>query len=291
MAEEENKITKETVGAPTVQTFTSDMVQVIEDGQGGLIKKIIEEQEKNETEKKNFSPQSRRNRTFVLLSLILILLSTALLAFIYIGKLGEVLPLPPSPELRAPIIYTDSTKTLLFDHLTNEQIVNRLLEESVRADIKQGAIEGIFGTENSKIVGLRRFITLIKSSFVPGDKTFVDDNFLLGSANGGTRNFFILLKVRSFVDIFTPMRDWEPAMFNELHGLFSEQIDQSTSYLLTKSFEDGIVDNKNARILYDNAGKPALMYVFADDHSVVIARDRDTINEVILRITGSQIKK
>ncbi|MBY0376486.1 hypothetical protein K2P96_00745 [Patescibacteria group bacterium] len=314
--EEENKKTdhpietsvvggkKEFTAPAAVQTFTSDMVQVIEDSQGGLIKKIIDEQEKHEIEKKNFSPQSKRNRTFVLLSLILILMGTAILAFLYIKKLGQSTPAPEIKNSIAPLIFSDQIKYLALDGLKNDQITEKLFEEASNTGVKVGGVEAIYGVENSKIVSLRRFITLLKSTFVPGDTTFVDDYFMIGAVNSGPKpvspsesvrpegkDLFILIKVRSFVDIFEPMRTWEPKMFSELHALYGQDINSNTSYLLTKSFEDGTIDNKNARILYDNLGNPALMYVFADDHSVVIARTKDAVNEVILRLTGSQIKK
>ena len=42
------------------------------------------------------------------------------------------------------------------------------------------ACEGIYLTENKQIIGLRRFITLIKGNFVPGaDPVYVSDNFLM----------------------------------------------------------------------------------------------------------------
>jgi len=80
-------------------------------------------------------------------------------------------------------------------------------------------------------------------------------------------------------------------MFYDLHGFFGIGITSETNYLLTKNFEDGIVENKNARILYDNEGKIILMYVFADDTSVVITDTQETVHEIMLRLASGQIKK
>lgn len=105
------------------------------------------------------------------------------------------------------------------------------------------------------------------------------------------KDLFLLLKVRSFTDVFNPLRTWENKMFSDLHGLFGVPINTYTSYLLTKGFEDGIVQNKNARILYSNEGEIVLMYVFADENSIIIANTEDAVREVILRLASSKIRK
>lgn len=290
--EEQNPIKKDAVNVPAVETFTNDMVKVIEDSQGGLIRKIIEEQEKHETEKKNFSPQSRRNKNFVLMSLVLILMAVALLAFIYIRKLDQVIPATNVPTVESnPIIFTEKTKLVPIDGLNSERIASALWQESNQANIKTGEIESIFTTENTKIVGLRRFTTLLKSAFVPGNSNLVSDQFLMGSVNRGTKGFFILLKVASFADVFEPMRSWEGTMFSELHLLTGQDLNPSTNYLLTKSFEDGFIENKNARILYDSSNTISLMYVFADENDVIISNSPNAIKEVMTRLASSQVKK
>lgn len=282
-----------------VETFTDDMVQVIEDSQGGLIKKIIQEQEKHEIEKKNYSPESKRNKAFMLVSSILILLTLGLLAFLYTRKGNEPVPLSNAQLQINSIIYTDKVKLETLDQLTKEQIADKFLEETNIAEIKGGEIEGIYGTENGKVVGLRRFTALIKGNFIPGDSSLVSDNFLMGTVSRDERpaaigqggDFFILLQVRSFIDAFTPMRVWENKMFSDLHIFFGLDLNATSSYLLTKNFEDGFIENKNARILYDAEGNFAMMYVFADEHSVVIAKSPNAVHEVMLRLASSRIKK
>ena len=87
------------------------------------------------------------------------------------------------------------------------------------------------------------------------------------------------------------MQNWESKMLYDLHGFFGVKLSPETNYLFTKSFEDGIVANKNARILRDNNGQIVLMYVFADDNSIVITNSENAVSEIILRLNSSQIKK
>ena len=48
--------------AKKVETYADDMAKAISGGQGGLIKKIIHEEEEKEALKKNISPESEKNK-------------------------------------------------------------------------------------------------------------------------------------------------------------------------------------------------------------------------------------
>jgi len=80
-------------------------------------------------------------------------------------------------------------------------------------------------------------------------------------------------------------------MFQDLHGFFYYELSPDNAYLLSKDFENGVVENKNARILYDKDGNVAMMYVFADENSVVIAKNKDAVHEMIVRLAQSKVKK
>jgi hypothetical protein len=299
--EEQNKVKKST---PAVETFTDDMVKVIEDDKGGLIKKIIKEQEAHEVERKNLSPQSRKNRTFILVGLILILFAVALLAFLFFKQNNQTIPLVINTTTQShSLIFTDTTIPLNIAGLDRDTIAQNITSEVQHSTIKESGIEAITPFENGKPIGLRRFVEIIKSSFDPSNLDLVSDNFLMGVVGGQPQrtpgaptiptsgnSFFILIKMRSFVDIFPLLNHWESKMFSELHGFFGLDSIPATSDLMTKSFTGGIIENKNARILYDDNGNIALMYVFADDQSVIIANNTDAVNQVILRLAGNQIK-
>ena len=75
--EKENKLKNK-----NVETYARDMVKAIESDKGGLIKKIIHEEEKHEAEKINLSPKSRKNRLFMFISIMLIFLALTVLVFL-----------------------------------------------------------------------------------------------------------------------------------------------------------------------------------------------------------------
>jgi hypothetical protein len=280
-----------------VRTYTEDMAEVLENDTQGLVRKIIHGAKEHEQEQENLSPESKKNKFFMIVSILLIALAVITLSF-FIFK-NSVSNTVPVLKQFVPIIFNDQSTYIEVSALNKDEIIQTVLNEVNATKVQVGGVEGIYLTENKQMIGLRRFIALIKSSFIPGDNTlFVNDNFLMGavqtglkSTSGAAGDFFILLKVRSNADIFNSLRLWEPNLLIDLHGFFGINVSSDTNYLFTKSFEDGIVENKNARILYDNNGKIVVMYIFADDNSIIITDSQEAAHEIILRLTSGQTKQ
>ena len=214
-----------------VQTFAEDMSKVLEDDKSGIIKKIIHEEEQHEIEKKNLSPESTKNRIFMLLSFLLIAISVGTLVFFFSKQ--EVPVVPVTPQF-TPIVYLDQSAVLDVKGLDKDKIIQNILNEINATKVKKSGVEGLYLSSDKKILGLREFINLIKGNFVPGnDPFFINDNFLMGVVNGETKDFFILLKMRSTADIFDALRAWENKMFADLHGFFGFDLTPENKYLLT----------------------------------------------------------
>ncbi len=275
------------------ETYAEDMAKVLENDKEGLVKKIIHGEEEHEQEKKNLSPESKKNKFFMFISFLLIFLALATLSFFFFKK--DINTVPVEKQF-VPIIFNDQSTFLEVLGLKKDEITQTVFNEVNTTKVQIGGVEGIYLTENKQIVGLRRFIALIKSNFAPdSNPLLVSDNFLMGSVLTGLKSatptagdFFILLKVRSTADIFDSLRIWENNLLTDLHKFFGINISSETNYLFKKDFTDGIVENKNARILYDKDGEIVLMYIFADDNSVIIANSQNAVHEIILRLASSQ---
>ena len=275
------------------QTYAEDMAKVLEGEQGGLIKKIINGEEEHEMEKRNLSSESIKNKFFMITGGVLLFSTLAVLFFFFFNK--DISTVDIEKQF-TPLIFIDQNKFLEVKGFDKKAVVQSILNELHNTEIKNGGIKGIYLTENRKIIGWNQFLLLTQSSFKSG--IFVDDNFLFGMVNNiessisqKGRDFFILLKVRSSVDVFDSLRAWEDKMFFDLYGFFGMDITSLTKYLLTADLEDGIVENKNARILYDQDRQIVLMYIFADDNSVIITNTTLAAREIMLRLASGQVKK
>lgn len=277
-----------------VKTYTDDMAGTIEYGAGNLIKKIIENEEEHEIERENLSPESKKNKAFMIIGAVCVTLAVSLSTYFLLSHKSPTVYVAPQ---FVPLIFNDKSNFLEVAGLNKDDISDMFLLESKSVSLKQGGIEGVYFTYDKQVIGLRKFIGSIESFFKPGGTTFVSDSFLMGFMNNDTsegskdgRDMFILMKVRSMSDVFESMRAWENKMFYDLHGFLDRELTPENSYLLTKNFEDGIVQNKNARILYDKDGKIVMMYVFANDSSVVVTVNEKTTSEIMIRLSPNLIK-
>ncbi len=271
-----------------IKTYAEDMAHVIEDDQGGLIKKIIHEQEMKEMDKKNQSPISQINKIYIALSFIFLVATLMTFMFLFLHQKNASVIVEPQ---FTPIIFNDKSVFLEISDLPREKVIESVVNEVRKSSVKEGGIESIYLTKNKQIMGLRSFLSLIKSSLVLPDPVFVEDNFMTGVFNGEDKDFFVLIKMRSFQDLFDNFRNWEEKMFYDLHNFFGFPVNTTTNYLLTKDFEDGVIANKNARILYDKEGNIVLMYLFADENSLIVANKVEAVVELIARVSSSKVKK
>lgn len=278
-----------------VQTYAEDMARALEDDKSGVIKKIIHGEEEHEKEKRNLSPESKRNRSFLLVGLVCIALGLTTLFYLLQGKDVPTVPAVEAEKKYTAPIFLDQNVSLEVKDLKKDPLAEAVASAVRNTKVKQGGVEGIYLAEDKKIIGLGRFLALIKSGFAPDSGaakvSFVQDDFLMGVVKKEKGDFFILLKVRSTADVFDSLRAWEGKMFSDLHGFFGISISSQNKYLLTKEFEDAIVGNENARILYYDEGQIALMYIFADDNSVIITSTENAAEEIMSRLASSRVRK
>ncbi|OGI65678.1 hypothetical protein A2642_00500 [Candidatus Nomurabacteria bacterium RIFCSPHIGHO2_01_FULL_39_10] len=299
--EQDNKICP--VGGRTqnkiIKTYASDMERVIEDDTGGgLIKKIIHGEEEHEKEKMASSPESKKNKFFMFIGIVLLGIGLTTLSYLLSAKEA---PTVSVERQFVPLIFNDKSVFVEIKDFTKDQIVQTILNATNTALVKQGGVQGIYPTYDKKMAGLRQFVSLIKGNFIPGSDIFVSENFLMGVVNSESKpvsadasagkDFFILLKVRSNVDVFDSLRAWEKKMFSDLHGFFGVALSPETKYLLIKEFQNGVVENKNARLLFDKENKIVMMYILADDTSVIITNTENATHEIMLRLASSQVEK
>ncbi len=287
--------TTEPIKIPKVQTYADDMVGALQDGGENLVKNIIQEQAQQEHMKRAMTVQSRKNILYMILAVLIVLSAVAgVVALFVYQKKNETVEVAPRVT---PILFTDKTELIAIEGYSKRDISSSVKNLVRATTLELGKIREISLTENGQSVGLERFLKLTEGNF-PIARTDLVRNFFMGvlgrdvgveEAKGG--ELFFLLKVISFNDVFATMGFWEKKMFGDLYDFFGIDINPENTYLLTKDFEDGIVENKNARVLYDNNRNIVFAYVFIDDKTIVISTSSAPVREVILRLTYGEVRK
>ncbi|HWA32022.1 MAG TPA: hypothetical protein VG694_01040 [Candidatus Paceibacterota bacterium] len=278
-----------------IKTYVDDLTKAVQGGKEGIIRKITLEDEQHREEKEALSPRSKRNKAYLIASIVVIVLTIFLVhTFASVRQKESVVPVAPQ---FIPLVSTDGSKVEDAGGLSAGGIASLVVSDINANSVKPGGIEGIYLTENQLPIGLRKFADLAGLHLVAGDPALVSDTFFLGAyhpdaaaGNSPPGEFLMVIKGSSFLDLYPAIHGWEKYMFADLRS-FIGMGDYSYNYLAEKDFADSLFENKNARVLYDNNGNVALMYVYADDNSVVVTDGEDAASEAILRLSAGQVKK
>jgi len=99
-----------------VETFADDMAKAIESGEGGMIKKIIQEQEEKEILKETLSIEGKKNKVFIFSGILLVLLTFSIFYLIFIFR-DKVFTTTVEPKF-VPMIFLDKTNVVDATGLT-----------------------------------------------------------------------------------------------------------------------------------------------------------------------------
>lgn len=283
-----------------IETYTKDMLEALKQGKDGAVREIIEEEEKKEIIKKNLFFSSFLNKFFAFAGIILLFLSLGGLLYFYFKKNSLEIN---STQKFLPSIYLNENDFIEIYGLNKEKIINVILNK-IKTMTFEDAVEGIYLMEKKEIVDFERFASLVEVYLEKEDFNFINDNFLIGVVKQknkvssldqkeikGRKDLFFLIEARSFSDAFPIMLHWEKKMFADLSQFFDVDITAENNYLLSLDFKDEIIQNRNARILYDENGNIMLAYVYLDDNSIIITNNKEAVGEVLLRIKSSKIGK
>ncbi len=112
------------------------------------------------------------------------------------------------------------------------------------------------------------------------------DEYMIGSVvKAGVGSPFIILNPTSFDYAYSGMLQWEKKIVDDLFLMFDINVSGENSYLLSKLFQDSILKNQDARVLYDNQGQVTLLYLFVNnDDLIIIAKDEGVVLEILNRL-------
>jgi hypothetical protein len=294
--EDQNKPPQKNIQNKSIQTYASDMAESIEEGGGQMLKRMIHEEDVAEAEKKKYSPESLRNRSFTYAGVSLLAVGVA--ALVFIGFFQRQIKRVEVPPQFQPLIFTNKTEFVDITDLRKDLIASAVREKAATISMPATEVAGLYLAKDKEVVKFPDFISAIEGSFPATSYDYVDENFFVGvrgreGAAGLVTpgDLFFVIKVNSFVDIFPAMREWESKMFYDLGLFFQDGTNPLYTSTLDADFVDGWVLNKNARILPDDTGGLALMYVFVDDRNVVITASYDAAEEAILRLSAGELRK
>ena len=97
-------------------------------------------------------------------------------------------------------------------------------------------------------------------------------------------NLFLIFETKDSSIAYASMLTWEKTLTSDMFILFDINISGVNNNLLEKSFKDVVINNKDARVLYDNNGNGILYYVFVNKNKLIITDSKEAIDEIVSRL-------
>lgn len=283
-----------------LQTYSSDMADAVRENEMSVIKVALAEKAKQEREAafKKAEGTPVQKIMLVLGGIILIVGGLATAYFLYIKHQAVVKPVVSTTPIVVSLISTDTQVYLDASQAHTASDVAAIIKAPLSTSLNPRSVQGIYLTQPGATVAtelpLSGLLSILNLS-APG--TFIrslTDNYMLGSYQPADAtqkpNLFVLLETKDYNQTYASMLAWEPTMLQDMAPIFGIDVSGDKSSLLSASFKDTLIDNNDARVLYDADGREILYYMFLNKTTFIIADNKETIREVSTRLRAKNTK-
>jgi hypothetical protein len=273
-----------------VRTYSSDLAKSVQEKGGEAYRIARVEQGIKERDAKIEAKKGKSNLIFGLGGLAFIVLAFGALVY-FSSKSNVKLNPEPAPGAR-PIIFYDKQSQIDITGLDQGKILAAFKKETDESKLGTNEVANIVFAENNLPVSLTKLLALLKI-VPPKEMTpFLSRDYFVGlfadtglSTEQSGKNWpFIILRTSSYADISPAIILWEDHMLDDLGPILGIDVSGNNNYLLQSKFTNTIVSNKETKAIKDKEGNIVLMYLFLDETDILIARNKNTLDEVLLRL-------
>lgn len=296
---DENEIKNNKLGndIKSIHTYTSDMADAIRENEASVIKIALAEKEKREREEIYKEAEGSKSSKFFLALGGLILIAGAIFGSYFFFKKSTVAPQTKTEvkDIETLIsfdqkVFFDATDARIQTDLYS-LIKSELEKESTLLSIKAIILTEDLG-DGKRLLPVENLISILGDRAPQALMRTLDKDYMLGAYTDshGKEHVFLILKIKDYNQAYASMLEWEKTLLEDMFILFGKDLGTEGISLFEKPWKDIIINNKDARIIYDKGGSELLYYVFPDKNTLVITDSQDTIKEITLRLIAKTTK-
>jgi len=297
MTEETEKITTEDINQyprpngkppkrPLLRTMKSDMQEYIDRKKMSIVD-IAGKQAEKQGLKISTTPTNWITSIITMVVIMLVIISVGIFGYTIIKKKNSQANKQTSIQnLPAPFVTPNEQKIITLFKEDKEQNKN-IIAEMTYINAPIGNLTNFIFTDESKtILTSEQLFKSIDIKTPLGLSSFLTDGFMFGIYSLERNEPFVILKVRSYENIFALMLKWESTMRDNLNIIFpSDNASTSTGSI----FQDIMIKNHDTRILYNQNGQTDILYTFLDKETIIITSSVETFEEILRRLSSPNL--
>lgn len=281
----------ETKASPkSIRTYQSDMADAVRMNEGSVIKIAVAEQERKAREQEVEIKTEKAGTLFAVGSILFALLALGVLGYALVSTREKEVVVTGTP-LSQSLIINDGSQSLVISNKNKQEIAKEFYEiaskpqEKINSSVLNISIINDDSTIKKNVTA-KEFVSSLQTAMPGPLYRSLSDDFMAGSIALENRGSpFIILKPTSFDYAYSGMLSWERKMVDDFFLLYNIDVSGENAYLLSKPFQDSILKNQDARVLYDSAGQVVMLYLFVNnDDLIIIAKDETAVLEILSRL-------
>lgn len=293
-----------------IHTYQGDLTSAIKDDSFSMIKVALAEKKRQERQGGQMQLEESNSKKPLLIGVIVIsvIVVLALIYFFVIILVPKNNTPTENTAQPTSLLYTENYSSISVDQRDSDDIT-RLIKRELGAEQDLGSMKSIFlisgtGTSTREIT-TGEFLKGLGTSASDSLIRSLGSQFLLGIYYFNPEDFFFLVKVNSYDTAFAGMLQWEPDIENDIGNILITRkptlpvnLSATTTASTTtpvgplysgRIWVDRVIDNKDARVLVDTDGNPAMLYTFLDKNTLVISSSDKALKEISFRLTAGRI--
>lgn len=298
LEKEQKPFEKEASGLPTLRTYKQDVAGVIRDQKTSLVQLVLAEQKERRKRERDTSPTSKKNLLLIVLSAIFLLTAGGIVYYIFF----TLKPADNTLEMLkiTPLVFSENNREIAVSGKDKKTLQSEMSAAIQKKDLRLDAIEYIFFTdaitretpqgviEEKNLITTAKFFQTMNLELPSVIARSLRGEFMFGVHAFNKNQPFLVLKTDYYDNAFAGMLEWEKDAARDLLPLFDQP--ELIRELAERKWGDMVIKNKDTRVLRNFDGSIALVYMFKDQHTLIITTNEDTLLEVSRRLDTAQEK-
>ncbi len=287
---------------PSVHTLKDDLDYLVQGQKLSMVKAAALEQDKKSksaaVEKVAHRPRRSTGR----------ILKTVALAFVLVlvggGALGAIALIAGQRKTDTPvplssIMFSEQTLSFPLDGLTARDVKSKLSLSRTQVPLSLGAMARLVPTYEQStesgtattIATTDQFFTAIGAQLPEGFTRSLSQEYFLGVHALDSTVPVLVIPVAVYERAFASMLSWEGRMNDDLAPLFTPipaQVVTQDGTIISRTFEDVIIQNYDVRIMKDFSGTIRLLYAFPTRDILIITESPNSFIESLARLRAER---